>query len=26
VNMRTAALIKGIERVAQAKLVRGVYP
>ncbi len=26
VNMRTAALIKGVERVAKAKLVRGVYP
>ncbi|MDH3308407.1 MAG: glutamate dehydrogenase, partial [Acidimicrobiia bacterium] len=26
VNMRTAALIKGITRVAKAKLVRGVYP
>ncbi len=26
VDMRTAALIKGIERVAGAKLVRGVYP
>ncbi len=26
VNMRTAALIRGITRVAQAKLVRGVYP
>ena len=26
VDMRTAALMKGIERVAAAKLVRGVYP
>ncbi len=26
VDMRTAALIKGIRRVAEAKLVRGVYP
>ncbi|HEY7821990.1 MAG TPA: glutamate dehydrogenase, partial [Acidimicrobiia bacterium] len=26
VNMRTAALIKGIQRVADAKLVRGVFP
>ena len=26
VDMRTAALIKGIRRVAAAKLVRGVYP
>ncbi len=26
VSMRTAALIKGIERVASAKLARGVYP
>lgn len=26
VNMRTAALIKGIRRVADAKLVRGVFP
>jgi glutamate dehydrogenase/leucine dehydrogenase len=25
-DMRTAALVKGIRRVAQAKLVRGVYP
>ncbi len=25
-DMRTAALIKGIRRVAEAKLVRGVYP
>jgi glutamate dehydrogenase/leucine dehydrogenase len=26
VDMRTAALIKGIRRVADAKLVRGVFP
>ena len=26
VDMRTAALIEGIERVAQAKLLRGVFP
>ncbi|HDH03815.1 MAG TPA: hypothetical protein ENH15_06175, partial [Actinobacteria bacterium] len=26
VDMRTAALIKGIKRVTDAKLVRGVYP
>jgi glutamate dehydrogenase (NAD(P)+) len=26
VNMRSAALIEGIERVAQAKLLRGVFP
>lgn len=26
VDMRTAALIKGVRRVAEAKLVRGVYP
>ena len=26
VDMRTAALIKGIDRVTKAKLVRGVYP
>jgi glutamate dehydrogenase (NAD(P)+) len=26
VNMRTAALIKGIRRVADAKLVRGIFP
>ncbi len=26
VDMRTAALIKGVQRVADAKLVRGVYP
>ena len=26
VDMRTAALMKGIDRVASAKLVRGVYP
>ena len=26
VDMRTAALMKGIERVTKAKLVRGVYP
>ncbi len=26
VSMRTAALIKGIERVTSAKLARGVYP
>jgi len=26
VDMRTAALIKGVRRVADAKLVRGVYP
>ncbi len=26
VDLRTAALIKGIRRVAEAKLVRGVYP
>jgi glutamate dehydrogenase (NAD(P)+) len=26
VDMRTAALIKGIRRVAQAKLVRGIFP
>jgi len=26
VDMRTAALMRGIERVARAKLVRGVYP
>ena len=25
-DLRTAALIKGIERVTSAKLVRGVYP
>ncbi|MBT8246417.1 MAG: hypothetical protein KJN73_01265 [Acidimicrobiia bacterium] len=25
-DMRTAALVKGIRRVARAKLVRGVYP
>jgi glutamate dehydrogenase (NAD(P)+) len=26
IDMRTAALIEGIERVAQAKLLRGVFP
>lgn len=26
VDMRTAALIEGIERVTQAKLLRGVFP
>ncbi len=26
VDMRTAAMIKGVRRVAEAKLVRGVYP
>jgi glutamate dehydrogenase (NAD(P)+) len=26
VDLRTAALIKGIRRVAEAKLVRGVFP
>ena len=26
VDLRTAALMKGIKRVADAKLVRGVYP
>ena len=26
VNLRTAALIKGIRRVADAKLARGVFP
>jgi glutamate dehydrogenase/leucine dehydrogenase len=26
VDMRTAALIKGIRRVADAKLVRGIFP
>ena len=26
VDLRTAALIKGIDRVTKAKLVRGVYP
>ena len=26
VDMRTAALIKGIRRIADAKLVRGVFP
>ncbi|MDH3425550.1 MAG: Glu/Leu/Phe/Val dehydrogenase [Acidimicrobiia bacterium] len=26
VDMRTAALIKGVQRVAKAKLVRGIYP
>ena len=26
VEMRTAALIKGIRRVADAKLVRGIFP
>ncbi len=26
INMRSAALIEGIERVAQAKLLRGVFP
>jgi glutamate dehydrogenase/leucine dehydrogenase len=26
VDMRTAALIKGVRRVAVAKLARGVYP
>lgn len=26
INMRTAALIEGIERVAQAKLARGLFP
>jgi len=26
VDMRTAALIKGVRRVAEAKLARGVYP
>jgi len=26
VDLRTAALIKGVGRVARAKLVRGVFP
>jgi glutamate dehydrogenase/leucine dehydrogenase len=26
VDMRTAALIKGIRKVADAKLVRGIFP
>ena len=26
VDMRTAALMKGIQRVADAKLVRGIFP
>ena len=26
IDLRTAALMKGIKRVADAKLVRGVYP
>ncbi len=26
IDMRTAALIEGIERVAQAKLLRGLFP
>ena len=25
-DMRTAAMIEGVERVAQAKLARGLYP